>query len=758
MPNWYPLQSSFAAGQLSERFINRQDTEVYQEGLLTMENMIPLPQGPAVRRPGTAAVVEMTNSLGGLIGAARIFPFTVSDDLTFLGVFGAGILRLFELDSNATPSAPVGGGGGATVTSQTLLNPEFLLNLDSWDWIQDPVTLTGNVQWLDLSNGVAEMTAGSKTSDIPNKPASTVELRQTVSVSNASNCVIDFGWVLKKFISTYSQTYPGTFTVNASLTGYGVSPVFSETLSNTVLVDANQRTIKSIPIGGSYTGDIYIWFSLTGETGAFDVASQRLVSFCNVYVDITAPSSIPFLATPYVGSEVDAIQYIQDPNEFRMIFTHPDYPPQELLYNLGTFTFGAAPLVNTPAWSGASGYPRACGAYQGRLILGGWETEPERVVGSYVGDWNDFAVTGSPTAVTGLDFILQDIGVIQWIRGQKDLIIGTINSEYLITGQSGILVSGDIDVRRQSAYGSKYLQAYDVGDQILYVTTDGRKVRAIEKDRLIDGWTSTDLTFASEDITKTGIVRTAYARDPTQILWAVLANGKAVGMSYERSQARIGWHQHTTDGAFKDVTTVRLAGQDYVLWVVERIVSNERRYFVEAMFGLDSQNEQVNLDGYVYKVYDTPVSEVTGLDEMEGREVVAINDGAVEPPQIVTGGTIPLQYPGQAVYVGANSHAILRTVPPAVPLNAGYGGIGAAKGFSRIGARLISSAKPLINGDRPPDRTVAAAMGSAEPLQSGSVYVADLGWTEGATIEVIQDVPVQLTVVGLYGKLTVDNV
>ena len=72
--------NSFNAGELSPLVKAREDLSKFHSGLATMENMIPLPQGAAQKRPGTKYVAEINDSSA----KARIIPFEYSTDQAFV--------------------------------------------------------------------------------------------------------------------------------------------------------------------------------------------------------------------------------------------------------------------------------------------------------------------------------------------------------------------------------------------------------------------------------------------------------------------------------------------------------------------------------------------------------------------------------------------------------------------------------------------------------------------------------------------------
>jgi hypothetical protein len=66
--------SSFAAGEVSPKLYGRVDLPIYQQACRTMQNVFPLPEGPAEKRPGTKYVCEVDSSAL----AGRLIPWVVT--------------------------------------------------------------------------------------------------------------------------------------------------------------------------------------------------------------------------------------------------------------------------------------------------------------------------------------------------------------------------------------------------------------------------------------------------------------------------------------------------------------------------------------------------------------------------------------------------------------------------------------------------------------------------------------------------------
>jgi len=96
-----PIQYSFNAGELSPRVKGRFDIPKYKNGCETMENFIPLTQGPVRKRPGTRFVNEVKTSANN----TRLIPFEFSTDQAYVLEFGDQYIR-FYMDGGVIESSP----------------------------------------------------------------------------------------------------------------------------------------------------------------------------------------------------------------------------------------------------------------------------------------------------------------------------------------------------------------------------------------------------------------------------------------------------------------------------------------------------------------------------------------------------------------------------------------------------------------------------------------------------------------------------
>jgi hypothetical protein len=83
--------TAFNAGELSPKMEGRVDYSKYAQGLRQCENLLPLTQGPVIRRPGTMYVAATKNN-----GAVRLIPFEYSVDDTYMLEFGDLYMRVYR--------------------------------------------------------------------------------------------------------------------------------------------------------------------------------------------------------------------------------------------------------------------------------------------------------------------------------------------------------------------------------------------------------------------------------------------------------------------------------------------------------------------------------------------------------------------------------------------------------------------------------------------------------------------------------------
>jgi hypothetical protein len=462
---------------------------------------------------------------------------------------------------------------------------------------------------------------------------------------------------------------------------------------------------------------------------------------------------IQTMVTPYTEDQLQDIHLIEEPNGQKFYFTHPNVQVQEVVYDFGTDIYtDMAPVGFTAkpaAWAGVN-WPATGTFYQGRLWLGGTPEEPQTFWASVSGSPEDFTVTASSDA-SSLEFTLQQFGRIKWMFGTRILTIGAENGEHVVTASGPVITPTDFKIEQQSSYGSNNIQAIQVGEKVMYLTPDGRRLQAMAYDEGQNNWLSQDLTFVSEHITKGIAKQKTWVQNPNALLFITMEDGNLAVLTYDRTADTVGWCSHTfIDLNVLDVATGTINGVSKLVVVGQRTVDT-----IEVTVS-SSEDGDIYLDSYGsahYPLGDGRV--VTGLDHIEGQTAQVVADGAVHPPLVVVGGQITINYDATDIYAGIQIKSKIITLPPDVP----NGSIRSwKKRWNKVWALVNQSNAPIINGIRPPDRTPATPMNTAEPPVTGHFKTVNLGWDDFGLITIEEDLPVPMNILAIYGEMGRESV
>jgi hypothetical protein len=225
-----------------------------------------------------------------------------------------------------------------------------------------------------------------------------------------------------------------------------------------------------------------------------------------------------------------------------------------------------------------------------------------------------------------------------------------------------VLTPTDIDVKRQTGYGSAPLDPQLMRGRLIYLQKAKRKVLEFAFDLELDGFQSLDMTLLADHMTKGGIDAMAFQQELDSTLWCVRADGIVPTLTYQPDQNVIGWARQIFGGSFnggnavaESVAVIPGTNRDETWLVVKRTVDGvpvRHIEFLEAAHdGGGDQADAFYVDsGLTYA--GTPTATITGLEHLDGETVKVLADGAVHPDCPVQGGQITLQKPAGKVHAG----------------------------------------------------------------------------------------------------------
>ena len=348
----------------------------------------------------------------------------------------------------------------------------------------------------------------------------------------------------------------------------------------------------------------------------------------------------------------------------------------------------------------------------------------------------------------------REVHTVRHLLPLGDLIALTTGGEWMISsGDSFALTPSSIRVRPQGYVGASNVQPAVTENSALYAAAEGGHIRELTYDNggslrsldisllathLFDYYSISDLTFAKGTI---------------PILWAVRSNGTLLGMTYLPGQQVVGWHQHTTDGAFESVCAITENGESALYAIVNRTIGGATKRYVERLktryFATLADAFHVDC-GLTYS--GAPAITINGLGHLEGKSVAILADGAVHPRRTVTGGAVTLEAAASKVHVGLPITADLETLPLTLQMEAL--GQGRYKNINQVWLRVYRSSGIFVGPAF--DKLTEAKQRHNEPygtppaLKTDELQVTTLPkWTSDGTVCIRQSDPLPLTVVSM---------
>jgi len=191
-----------------------------------------------------------------------------------------------------------------------------------------------------------------------------------------------------------------------------------------------------------------------------------------------------------------------------------------------------------------------------------------------------------------------------------------------------------------------------VNKALLMVQTSKRKLREVQYVYQVDGFTAPDLTILAEHLTKSGILRVCYQKEPHSILWVIRNDGGLVGLTYDREQDCVAWHRHrfggfsdsakTLDPLVESVCSIPSpdGSMDDAWFSTNRYINGQTRRYIGYLndFNMDFDDVEdcIFVDAALTYTVASPTTTITGLWHLIGEEVVLLVDGSVHPNRTVS--------------------------------------------------------------------------------------------------------------------------
>lgn len=412
---------------------------------------------------------------------------------------------------------------------------------------------------------------------------------------------------------------------------------------------------------------------------------------------------------------------------------------------------GSVSGTPTLTWNGGK-YPSTVGFFEQRLYFGGTSAEPQTIWGSVVGDYTNFTIGPNDGDAVQFTFASNRYDQITHLESARQLLALTAGGEFSIAGGTAGVTPSSVRIRANTFHGAAPAKPIRMSQEVIFLQRDRRKVRAISYSVTEDTNLATDLTLFAEHITGSGIQDMTFTQDPDYLLWATRDDGALLSMTHLRDQQITGWARHTTDGFFENCASVPESAADQTYLVVRRVVNGVSKRYIEQLDYLTG----AMTDSAVFGYNATKTATWSNCLHLEGKTVAVVADGVPHGNRVVTGGSITLDYPVNNVEIGLPYTTTLEMLHPAEQLADGSSQ-SRALSIPKITVRFSNTSSCKVNGANVPFRTNQVPLGQPTPLFTGDKQVTLLGWRSPHTIKIEQDLPAQMTVLGVALQMSIPD-
>lgn len=410
-------------------------------------------------------------------------------------------------------------------------------------------------------------------------------------------------------------------------------------------------------------------------------------------------------------------------------------------------------------FNGPNEYPSVVTLSQQRLIWGATRRQPDLIIGSVVGDYENYskAFVTKPDDRFRIEISGEKLNKVAAMVGMQELVVFTGSGEYGVGSNDGYLSATEPRQYRYGASGSNGVRPLLVGESVLYVDRSGQMIRDLLYSLERDGYSGADLSlFIPHYLSGRKVIDWAYTHTPFGLVWLVLDNGHVLSLTYKREQEVWAWTEHDFGGVVESVCSIWEDGEDRLYLSVRR----GEDLCVERMASRvirDDVHDSLFLDCAIR--YRGPATKtITGLDHLNGKIVSALADGDVLHDLTVSGGQITLPYAAGKVDVGLRMKARGRTLPLYLELQ----GTGASRGLPMKTTEAfaqVEKTRGIVLRDGKSGtashmvQTGAGDLSQAIPLFTGLwKFEMASDWSQDGTIVIEQDEPLPMTILGVSPK------
>ena len=591
--------ATFDQGIIDELVEPRHTAISHGRGCRRLENMIALPQGPAMTRPPSRFCASTKNN-----GQARLIRVVYSESISFECEFGDYYVRFYTINGQvldggsvyeiASPytaaeafELQVFNDAGTLYLTHVSHLPYRLVYSGETSWLLEPVPFT----WGPFSD------------------------------ENSTEVTVDPSAVSGSITLTASAP---TFVTGAAghvgalwLIGHRTGQLVLRKTFSGVAVSGTQAVAKDttwrITTSGTWAGRLILEKTYDGGSTYETVSTMEPVednNFDDVGNETFDEALYRLRMEDYVSGTCKCV-FVVDP--------HVAYGYVQIT-KVNSTTEAEATVVETlystvptriwaeGAWSPHRGYPRSVGLVDNRLTVGSTKADPTTIWMSHTNRHTDMRAGALAAEALIFHFTTQKGDPFLWILGEEyNFYLGTPIAILQIEAadpKSAISIENAPGIRRRIDMGASPVAPIRAHGTVLMLDASGLRPMYLQYDWQQDILVSPNLAFNCPSLTDPGIKRVVFQAGPIPIVWWLRTDGVLLGMMFEQrfGENLIGWHRHETDGLIEDIDVLPTAAGHRLWWIARRTVDGQTVRHVEFLDPLDLKPERLTahrLDAYL---------------------------------------------------------------------------------------------------------------------------------------------------------------
>lgn len=228
--------------------------------------------------------------------------------------------------------------------------------------------------------------------------------------------------------------------------------------------------------------------------------------------------------------------------------------------DVDTTTYTAYASGGTAAKVLTGDYPSVALFYKGRLCYAASRLKITKVWMSESGFYYVHVLPATVTDASALEFVIAEIAQrIEWLYpGSNSLIAGAADGICAINGGGvgNAITSATVEANITPADGCNGAEPLRKDGFIFYVGANGRNVYYFNYDILTEEFVAEDANFISYDVSLGGFTKIRYTKDKNNLIHCLRGDGDLCTVNFNATEKIVGWHEHSTEGTFKDIAQI----------------------------------------------------------------------------------------------------------------------------------------------------------------------------------------------------------